>query len=373
VISSTGSRREPLSHDTARAHLSSSDAGPVFATRPGPPSCCQPLSSSAPRRPPVAGRDRPTESRGRAPEEVRREHRLEILERGAAQARVVGLEGPRRDPGGLPLEGQGQEREHVLAQEGGVVRRRELARRRGQGGLSRCGKLGVVFGQREEGPAAASAQLERLQAQAGDQAVAGDRRGAGPQDGGHASPHFRGARGQQRVHELAGRARRRIGSDDLAQDIRRVSSGMSAHHQRVPGQRAQGGPHATGLGAARRPRRRRFRGRDAAPACSRPTARAPSPGRDREALDGGEVGERVWAGPRGPHRAADRIDSRVFPAAGGRPGQLRRSHGDGGVDRREGRPRAGASPGGRHPRRAAPRCPRRPTTAWPSFAAGSGV
>ena len=89
---------------------------------------------------------------------------------------VVGLERPRRDPGRLPLEGQGQESEHVFAQEGGVVRRQKLALRRGERGRPRRGgELRVVVGQREKGAATAPPELERVQAEAGDQTVAGDR------------------------------------------------------------------------------------------------------------------------------------------------------------------------------------------------------
>ena len=165
-------------------------------------------TSEAARRGPAAT-SRAAESRGAsAAKRSDGKNGLEVLERRAAQVGVVGLEGPRRDPGGLPLEREGQEGQHVLAQELGVVRGRELARGRGQGRVSRHGELRVLVGQREKGAGAAPAELERRKVEAGDQAVAGQGRGAGLQDGGHAAPHLLGHRGiEERVHELAGRAR----------------------------------------------------------------------------------------------------------------------------------------------------------------------
>ena len=66
--------------------------------------------------------------------------------------------------------------EHVFAQEGGVVRRQKLALSRGERGRPRRGgELRVVVGQREKGAATAPPELERVQAEAGDQTVAGDR------------------------------------------------------------------------------------------------------------------------------------------------------------------------------------------------------
>ena len=207
--------------------------------------------------------------------------------------------------------------EHVFAKEGGVVSRQKLALRRGQGGRPRCnGELGVAVGQREEGAPTALPELERVQAEAGDQTVAGDRlkrRSSARGVRGAALPLAPPDRAAHPRADLRHAARRtRAQSRSRERTSGRARSGMSAPTSSGSlRQRAQGEPQR-GYGlrsATRRPRRRRDR--RAAMVRRRAGRRQHEGGRwiqvnPSKARDDGEVRERLLCGGREifPARAA---------------------------------------------------------------------
>src|SRR6478736_5912763 len=67
--------------------------------------------------PPPGGRRRSWrgEERAQSREETRRQHRLEVLERGASHVGVVSAERPRRDSHRLPFQGKREQIEDMLS------------------------------------------------------------------------------------------------------------------------------------------------------------------------------------------------------------------------------------------------------------------
>ena len=186
--------------------------------------------------------------------------------------------------------------------------------------------------------------------EAGDEAVAGERRGAGLQDGGHAAPHFLGRRRDRASASTSWPAARGPKDSSAATTSRRRSrrarSGMSAPttsgsfgSERSAARTRDRSPGAQlddrgddGIGG----RRRRAR------AGETPTARRHgSCGRARQALDRGEVRERVRGGGLEVVAPAPQASLELPHVAGPQPaghGELRRGREDDeGIDRRESR------------------------------------
>jgi hypothetical protein len=257
-------------------------------------------------RPMAGGGDsRPREARLERGEEDRRQDRLQVLERGAPQIGVGGLEGASGDVHRLALQGEGQEIEHVLADHARVAVAAELPLDRAQDGRQGDGELGMVGRERKERPPASEPKLEAGRAQSLYQAVPRQRRGAGLQNEGKAPAHDLRCLGiEQRVHELAGGAgpvRDQRAHHRTEKVGPRQQGDECADQQRIARRVVEGGANAREVagsqgadGRDHRIRERRF-GRSGcfSPARLGQGAQYRPPVEPAEALHGREVGQRV--------------------------------------------------------------------------------